>query len=346
MKINLEDGKVINLTIRKNEKGVYEYYYGNFLLGVYAPNVMKGNQFLEVDLEKLNTLDNELSAESKDEIKQVICKVKEQIEELDLETIEQEAKETAVLDEYMQEVGINREKVKSVTTVELNRKKQKEEKPEEQVELEKSPKVATTKDVNIRQTIDINEKVNDVQDIKAWLGEKLPAEVQKIAVIDADDGSELTDENGDIMDVSPSTRFILVTIDKNNKVEPLRKYIPQLEQTYASGTNETYQISTEGSVEKDSALSEYRIGRKIIQLDKDVGKHFEFNIGQASPYQKGLVTNEVRGQYTTFRPDKSALEANGYYKGIDHPRKIYEEAQRQEEQGYQPEEFTRRRYRW
>ena len=113
MKINLKDGRYIKVNIKINEKGVYEYYTDGILIGVYAPNTMKDSKFLKIDLEKNNTINNELSAEIKDDIRQVIDQVKDNIEQIDIKDIDAESKENKALDGYMREIGVDRKRVRN-----------------------------------------------------------------------------------------------------------------------------------------------------------------------------------------------------------------------------------------
>lgn len=348
MRINLKDGRYIKVKIEINEKGVYEYYTDGILIGVYAPNTMKDSKFLEIDLERNNTIDNELSAEIKDDIRQVIDEVKDSIEKTNLEDIQKEAKDNKALDGYIREIGMDREKVRKITVMDLGREKNKKEetkkgkkkdnKEERQTELNNSnistPKV-TKQDVNIKQEIALGEQANDVQSFKNWIGGKLPDDIQKIGVIESNEMSKMKDDKGRVIDNS-STRFALVVIGKDGQVEPLKKYIPQLEQNHSSGNNPVkskYQIDTNGEVEKDAVLSEYRIGNKIIQLDKDQGDDLEVNIGQYSPSGNNLVTTRMRDGNTTFKTDTETRKAvNGYYnKGVYASENSYKEAEEHEE---------------
>ncbi len=348
MRINLKDGRYIKVNIEINEKGVYEYYTDGILIGVYAPNTMKDSKFLEIDLERNNTIDNELSAEIKDDIRQVIDEVKDSIEQTNLEDIQKEAKDNKALDGYIREIGMDREKVRKITVMDLGREKNKKEetkkgkkkdnKEERQTELNNSnistPKV-TKQDVNIKQEIALGEQANDVQSFKNWIGGKLPDDIQKIGVIESNEMSKMKDDKGRVIDNS-STRFALVVIGKDGQVEPLKKYIPQLEQNHSSGNNPVkskYQIDTNGEVEKDAVLSEYRIGNKIIQLDKDQGDDLEVNIGQYSPSGNNLVTTRMRDGNTTFKTDTETRKAvNGYYnKGVYASENSYKEAEEHEE---------------
>lgn len=352
MKINLKDGRYIKVNIKINEKGVYEYYTDGILIGVYAPNTMKDSKFLKIDLEKNNTINNELSAEIKDDIRQVIDQVKDNIEQIDIKDIDAESKENKALDGYMREIGVDRKRVRNIVVMDLEREKKQEEiKDKEKEEENKSkrkiaeeqiksnnpntsvPKV-TKKDVNLKQELGLGERANDVQDFKRWIGGKLPDDIQKIGVIESDEMSKMKDDKGRVIDNS-STRFALVVIGKDGRVEPLKKYIPQLEQNHSSGNNPIktqYQINTNGEVEKDAAISEYRIGNKIIQLDKEQGDNLEVNIGKYSPNTNDLVSTEMRGNQTTFATDTETRKAAmGHYKGVYASENSYKEAEKHEE---------------
>ena len=352
MKINLKDGRYIKVNIKINEKGVYEYYTDGILIGVYAPNTMKDSKFLKIDLEKNNTINNELSAEIKDDIRQVIDQVKDNIEQIDIKDIDAESKENKALDGYMREIGVDRKRVRNIVVMDLEREKKQEEiKDKEKEEEDKSkrkiaeeqiksnnpntsvPKV-TKKDVNLKQELGLGERANDVQDFKRWIGGKLPDDIQKIGVIESDEMSKMKDDKGRVIDNS-STRFALVVIGKDGRVEPLKKYIPQLEQNHSSGNNPIktqYQINTNGEVEKDAAISEYRIGNKIIQLDKEQGDNLEVNIGKYSPNTNDLVSTEMRGNQTTFATDTETRKAAmGHYKGVYASENSYKEAEKHEE---------------
>lgn len=343
MKIDLEDGRYVNVIIQRNNKGTYKYYIGDILVGVYDSDVMGDNKFLEVDLEKNNTVANELSAESKDEIKQIISQVKEQMSQMNREEIEKEAKESVAIDDYLQEIGVERENVK-ITLVDLDRKKEKERPQEVEDKKDTTEKEQfTTRDVDVKQEIDLGERATDVEDFKKWLGGRLPADAQKIGVIDSNEMSQMKDEEGNVID-NPSTQLGLVVISKDKKVEPLKKYIPELEQNHSSGNNpmqSQYQLDTDGTVEKDPVLSEYRIGRKIIQLDKDHGDDLEVNIGKYSPHGNELVTTRMRDRNTQFATDiETRRAAMGHYKGVYESRNSYQEAQEHEKVGCDPEELT------
>ena len=341
MKINL-NGKNIEVTVVQNpqNKYEYEYYIGNIQIGELNTNIvkygniiMRQNSYIIEALQKLgvmeqdkaekqNTLENELSA-----------KIKDKIDELDREEIESSARETKEIDKYIDELGIERSHIRDVRILELDRensnkenkkqnedrrnlesKKTKKENSRKGQEQQKNAE-STTKNTNILQEIELNERANDMHDIRKWLGGKIPKDIKKIGVIYSDEMNKMKDENGKSYDRN-STRYSLVAISKDGQVEPLQKYIPELQQRSASGDNpipEKYQVRDDGTVEKDSILSEYEIGNKIIQLDnKEMGR-VEMNIGEEARDSTETMGGQVRDGNTIFVPDTSTRAVIGEY---------------------------------
>lgn len=341
MNIEFEDGKNIQIDVKKNNKGVYEYHNHGVLIGVYNPEVMGENKFLEIDLEKNNTLENELSAESKDEINQIIKEVKENIEQMSREQIEDEAKVNETLEGYLKEIGVERENVK-VIDFKRNKKEYNKANLKPKKNVKQQEETVTKKDVNIKQEVDLNERADDIQDLKKWLGGKIPNNFYKLAVVPTDDMTKFKDENGKSMNKETS-RYSLVLIGKDGKVEPLKKYIPQLEQNHSVGTNprkEEYQINSDGKIEKDAIASEYRIGNKIIQIDDDFMDNKEINIAKLGPFTNEKVTRELRDRNAINKPNREILEASmKHYGGIHKTEESYNEAMQHEEVGEKPEEM-------
>lgn len=341
MKINL-NGKNIEVTVVQNpqNKYEYEYYIGNSQIGELNTNVvkygniiMRENSYIVEALQKLgvmeqdkaekqNTLENELSAQ-----------IKDKIDGLDREDIESAAKETREIDKYIDELGIERSHIRDVRILELDRennnkdnKKQNENKrnlESKKTEQENSRKgqeqqkndESTTKNTNILQEIELSERANDMHDIRKWLGGKIPKNITKIGVIYSDEMNRMKDENGKSYDRN-STRYSLVAISKDGKIEPLQKYIPELQQRSASGDNpvqEKYQVRDDGTVEKDSILSEYEIGNKVIQLDnKEMGR-VEMNIGEEARDSTETMGVQVRDSNTIYATDTSTRAVIGEY---------------------------------
>ena len=331
MKINL-NGKNIEVTVVQNpqNKYEYEYYIGNSQIGELNTNVvkygniiMRENSYIVEALQKLgvmeqdkaekqNTLENELSAQ-----------IKDKIDGLDREDIESAARETKEINEYIEEIGLERSKIKGVRILEMDNEEPKERKSDKKQkekgstieEKEKKNNITTTKNTNILQEIDLDERANDMHDIRKWLGGKIPQNITKVGVIYSDEMNEMKDESGKSYDRN-STRYSLVAISKDGKVEPLQKYIPELQQRSASGDNPVpgkYQVRDDGTVEKDSILSEYEIGDKIIQLDnKEMGR-IEMNIGEEARDSTETMGVQLRDSNTIFATDTSTRAVIGEY---------------------------------
>ncbi len=324
MKVDL-DGKKIEVTVFEHRKNNYEYFIGNVQIGEIDTNIVKYDNIimrknsivkslekmgvLEKDQqEKQNTLENELSA-----------KIKDQIDNLSREEIRKSAKETQGIDRYIEENNIPRKQIKDVKILELNRKekdsKSKHNKTETLKTKEQEIEKTTTKDINVKQELNLDERANDMHSIRKWLGGQVPHSIEKIGVIEADQMDEMKNEKGQKYK-NLTTRYSLVAIGKDGTVEPLQKYIPELRQREASGNNPTpqkYQVRDDGSVEKDSVLSEFEIGRKIIQIDnKEMGR-IEVNIGEEARNSTETMGVQLRDSNTIFVTDTSQRSVIGEY---------------------------------
>ena len=307
MIINLGDEnneKYIAITVIKNPQkdDLYEFYVEDTKIGVLDTGVMEDNILM---LE--NTLDNELSSQIKD------C-----IDRLPREEIEQEGKLAAQIDKYLKEFGEEYGVAKSVTLVDLDENVVEEKDEEDKVEdkeeeEEREDKTSSIKDVNVKQSVDLDERANDMHDVRKWFG--LPQDVQKIGVIESYQMSDLQDEKGKHYD-DASTRYSLVAIGKDGKVRPLSQYIPDLEQRDSSGNNptrESYQVDTKGNVEKDAVLSEYQFGNKIIQIDNREMGRIEIGIGEEARSSTDAMSVQLRAENTLFTTDTSTRSVIGEY---------------------------------
>lgn len=316
MRIKLNDGRIVEIMVKQNEsKGLYEYYtydkYGhNQRIGVYDPNKMEENILM-----LNNTIENELSGEIKDKINQ-----------LDKSEIEIDAKENENIDKYAEELGIERDNIRDIRKIDLNEKLKGKTGKEKATKTYinkagQDAKVATTKDVTVKQEIELDERANDMHSVRKWLGGKVPSEFGRIGIIESDQMDEMTNEKGEKYK-NGSTRYSLIVIGKGGKIEPLQKYVPELQQRSASGNNPTaekYQVRKDGSVDKDAVLSEYEIGNKIIQIDnKEMGR-VELNIGQeenGGTETMGVQVRDSNSTYTTPTENRRVMgeyERNGQY---------------------------------
>ena len=303
MRINLDDDKMVEVTIRR-QAYMYSYFIGDKRIGVFDPNVMEDNILI-----LNNTVDNELAD-----------KIKDSINKMTLGEIEEEAQETEKIYEYMRGKHDD-EKIKDIRIIKLDDKdakeedKEKEENKEEADEKdeEENEEVDNKGKVDVKQTIDLDERANDMHDMRKWLG--VPQDVAKIGVIESYQMSNLRDENGKSYEEN-STRYSLVAIGKDGNVEPLSKYMPGLEQRDSSGndpTRETYQVDNDGNVEKDAVLSEYQFGSKIIQIDNKETGRIEVNIGEEARKSTEAMGVKVRDSNTYFATDRSTRSVIGEY---------------------------------
>lgn len=303
MRINLDDDKMVEVTIRR-QAYMYSYFIGDKRIGVFDPNVMEDNILI-----LNNTINNELAD-----------KIRDSINKMTLGEIEEEAQETEKIYEYMRGKHDD-EKIKDIRIIKLDDKdakeedKEKEENKEEADEKdeEEIKEVDNKGKVDVKQTINLDERANDMHDMRKWLG--VPQEVAKIGVIESYQMSNLRDENGKSYEEN-STRYSLVAIGKDGNVEPLSKYMPGLEQRDSSGndpTRETYQVDNEGNVEKDAVLSEYQFGSKIIQIDNKETGRIEVNIGEEARNSTEAMGVKVRDSNTYFATDRSTRSVIGEY---------------------------------
>ena len=303
MRINLDDDKMVEVTIRR-QAYMYSYFIGDKRIGVFDPNVMEDNILI-----LNNTVDNELADE-----------IKDSINKMTLGEIEEEAQETEKIYEYMRGKHDD-EKIKDIRIIKLDDKdakeedKEKEENKEEADEKdeEEIKEVDNKGKVDVKQTINLDERANDMHDMRKWLG--VPQEVVKIGVVESYQMSNLRDENGKSYEEN-STRYSLVAIRKDGNVEPLSKYMPGLEQRDSSGkdpTRETYQVDNDGNVEKDAVLSEYQFGSKIIQIDNKETGRIEVNIGEEARNSTEAMGVKVRDSNTYFATDRSTRSVIGEY---------------------------------
>ena len=336
MIINLKDGKFIRVDIKKNEKGVYEYYSEGILLGVYDPSVMKDGKFLEIDLERNHTINDEVKDQIRDEINDITRQIEEKINEADSKSIEEEAEENRALGEYLREIGVDDKSFKKIDEISLKSEEtETQEKPneQEQVDSNENDNVMEASRVDAKQEIELDERATDMQNFKRWLetssGRMLPSGATKIIAIDSDELRKMKDENGRTIDnASSQWGLAIVRKDENGKMvaEPLKKYLPELEQSRSAGTNPRkiqQQITekTDGRMENPNPVNaEFTIDgskRNIIDIDQDHLNDMEVHIGKYGPHTNETTRTQVRGKNTTFATDTQARKAAmGNFKGV------------------------------
>lgn len=305
MIVKLKDGQ--NARIRVVKDGdIYEYFVKDIKIGVYDPKVMEDNILI-----LQNTLDNELSSQ-----------IKDQINSVSKEEIFEEAELNSKIENYADELGV--ERIKDVLVVDLKEDENKGKTTDKNKSIRDNKSIVaqnkevtrtTTKDINVKQEISLTERANDMHDLKRWLGANIPPEYTKMAVIESSQMSQMKDENGQSYK-NNSTRYSLALVDKDNNIVPLQKYISNLRQRDAAGSNPMalkYQVDKDGNVERDAVLSEYEIGNKILQIDnKEMGR-IEVNIGQEEHGGNETIGVQMRDSNSTFATDTETRQVIGEY---------------------------------
>lgn len=296
MILQLENGEKVRVRVAKKGE-IYEYFIKDKKIGVYDPKVMEDNILM-----LQNTIDNKISNQ-----------IKDQINSVDKEEIAEEAKLISRIEEYTK-IILGIEEVKDVLLVDLeDEKEEKENKKTDQ--KKKEQKQTTTKDINVKQEINLSERANDMHDLRKWLGANIPPKFTKMVVIESSQMSKMKDENGSSYK-NNSTRYSLALVDKNNNIVPLQKYVSNLKQRDASGNNPTalkYQVDKDGNVEKDAILSEYEIGNKVLQIDnKEMGR-IEVNVGQEEHGGNETMGVQMRDSNSTFATDTQTRRVMGEY---------------------------------
>ena len=160
--------------IARMEDDRYIYYLDGEIIGAYDPDVMGDNLIVFRE----NSLKNELSAQIKDEIEQILEKAKEKEEEEKKRKLELEEK---VIEQnvYERELGYQRSFVRD-TKAEKQKEVEQQQKKREKVldktlEMQlkaKQPKIENkAKDINIKQEVDMETMATDMDTIGKRLEE-------------------------------------------------------------------------------------------------------------------------------------------------------------------------------
>ncbi len=294
MRVYLDNNELAEITIKQGkDEHMFEYYVGSIKIGVLDDRVMNNNILMLDEVKE----------------KHVAAEIEKAINSMPRENILQEIQEDRDIENYINEKYGEIEKVEEIRKIDLDKeaiettntkatKKTKEEK-----ETGK-PKTKPT----VKQSVKLDERANDVSSMRRWLGGNIPAEFDRIGVVESSDMKEYGGKN--------TTRYSLVLIGKNGEIEPAEKYLPQLKQRTTRGnnpTNESYQVRTDGKVEQDAVLSEYQLGDKIIQLDNKQYGRISLEIGKEARNSTETVSQEVRGENTLFATSKTQRSVIGEY---------------------------------
>lgn len=375
MDVLLDNGKSIKILVIK-KGNTYQYYTNNILLGVYSPKSMQENMLMVQ-----NTIESELFSQIKDGIdsigKEQIIQEAEKNQNIlkyaqkmgikgirDITTVkleyllkdeelenedELEETEEKELDEQEELETEENELEEQNNEEELENQEEMEEideleQPENEEDKEKKIEKTKASSVSVKQKISLSERADNMHDFRKWLGGKIPQECTDIVVIESSQMGIMKDENGESYKRN-STRYSLAVVDKEGNIEPLQKYIPNLRQRDAAGSNPTelkYQVDKDGNVKKDAIPSEYEIGYRVLQIDnKEMGR-VQLNIGQEEHGGNETMGVQMRDSNSTYatsigtRSVMGAYESNGQYVVNENLK----EAEQHREQNPDCEEMT------
>lgn len=256
LKIDGKSENIICVILDKGEGSTSQrYYIAGELVCILDDDISEELIFTDnrekthdIDLEKLRVLIHNPEKFGKEEIS-----ISAELATND-KLVEKIAKELGISKEDVKGMGIldpeQEIEEKDKDKKEEKKKKGNEEKKQEEPEENLEEKKVYADDLNIKQNVKSNSKVNEMQTLAQFM--KLPPECTRIAVIETDEMSKVTGEKG------AKTRYSFVAINKDGSV----KEIEGLEQDLSVGNTamqETYKVMHDGDVERNTVTSRYTI---------------------------------------------------------------------------------------
>lgn len=265
-------GKVLGLYL-VDENDIGKYYLDTIEIGTYVKKVKQSNIIF-----KEKTVEEELGKQIRDVIQRI------DINEKEISLIEEEKRQKDIIEDVIGlEIG---EYITKVATIDLKQKVQKDQ-IKNNKQMQKNLNIAniipqkriTKKDLNIKQELEMNDKVTDMQTLGQLLqkSNKLPQmkgkKFTKMGVIESDHIDEVINEKGKNQKAN-TTRYSFVAIANDGTVVPIN-----LSKDHAEGNNpreENYQVNQKGEVAKDDVASRYKIGNGTFAIKN--GKYGEIQV--------------------------------------------------------------------
>lgn len=259
------DGKPTNIICMVLDKGKdetsYRYYINNELICIVDSDIAKEPIFTnsrvkeqEVIKEKLRLLIQNPEKYGKEEVS-----VGQEID-----------KNEKLILKIAAELGLSKEELKRIGILNAKEKIHRDDKDEQNKNEEKEGKKIYEDDLNLKQNINTETKVDEMKTLGQFL--KLPSECEKIAVIESYEMSKI-DKDNDL-----TTRYSFVAINKDGTVQKLEG----LKQDMSVGNNSTqntYKVMHDGDIEKNMILSRFTINGTNATLSIKNG-----NMGQVEVY--------------------------------------------------------------
>ena len=330
--------------IARMEDDRYIYYLDGEIIGAYDPDVMGDNLIVFRE----NSLKNELSAQIKDEIEQILEKAKEKEEEEKKRKLELEEK-VREQNVYERELGYQRSFVRD-TKAEKQKEVEEQQKKREKVldktlEMQlksKQPKIENkAKDINIKQEVDMETMATDMDTIGKRLEEagKIKGKEKEgtLAFVESDDLDKLKDEKGNRLHGHMS-RYEAVVVDKKGNVRALGLENDTQEGNDPQERNYQVKQNKNENVEKGDVLTRLQIqGRETIGIEK--GQYGEVEVYHSQNKTiggEGVEGNKSLDRQLETSNAKNAIE--GPDEGMQKLAQKYQDGYRSVEMAYQEAE--------
>ncbi len=329
---NIEiEGQRKNLSIQK-DNGLYKYYLDDQFIGVFDPKKMIDTRIVFRE----NSIENELSAEIKDQITQFLGE--KQLDEI-LDEKEQEQKEF----EYDEVLDDREEKSEQENDKQPEKDQVQKEKDKPTEDLEEDKKfVNTVKDINIKETIKMSEKITDMRTLGKVLDDegKRPTingkKAEKLGIVESDQIQNLVDENGKRL-TGHTSRYATVGINNRGEVAAM-----DLEQDSSEGSNSTkrnYQVAQDGEITKDDVSTRLKVGKGTLGIENEGGEIKVHHSSGKSFGGQGVsgnmsldreLGNSRTGNLMGMKKDVRDLasDVNDGYRNVEN---IYQEAEKHKE---------------
>ena len=260
---------------------------------------------------KSDTIENELSAEAKDTIKELAGKIDANELKEDEERYGKKGRER-----ISKAIGQDKDKISSVTEIDLDEEVEEENEIKEQLPNKEKEKLATTKDINVKQELKMNSMATSTKTIGKILQDagKIPnlpdKKFTKIGVVESNSVKDI-DKNAN----KNTTRFSFVAIANDGTVVPIN-----LEQDHQEGNNPReidYRTNADGSVEQDDVNSRYKIGNngETISIktsngpgDLEVGYSAHKTLGGERIEGNESVDHQLETNSVYWRPRKDGRD--------------------------------------
>lgn len=316
-------GKVLGLYL-VDEGDIGVYYLETIEIGKWVKKVRENNILF-----KDKKIEDELGSQIKDVVQSIDLTKKE------ISLNQEKEKQKHLIEKAIGlEIGEN---ITKIATLDLKQKLEVDQKEQRKntnnFTISSQVKHGNIKDVNIKQEMELNNKVTDMKTLGQLLEDnnKLPQiegkKFIKMGVIESDHIDELTNQEGENVKAN-TTRYSFIAIANDGTVMPL-----ELSQDHQEGNNPTevnYQIKQNGEIQKDDVSSRFNIGEGTFAI-----KNGEY--GEIKVYHSPRKTIGGKDQQGNKSLDRE-LETDNVWNMRKEERDIagqYKTGYRSVEKGYQ-----------